>query len=100
MLIYSMEQQQWRIGRLQSKKTRVKTDMLGSNGKQSGESVESIRKTNQPSVFTATIIIIFTRRFTRDLISVPTPLNAHTLQRFNSALIMDSFCFSDEDRDL
>ena len=35
------EQQQWRIGRLQSKKTRVKTDMLRSIGKQSGESVES-----------------------------------------------------------
>ena len=34
-----MEQQQWRIGRLQSKKTRVKTDMLRSIGKQSGESV-------------------------------------------------------------
>jgi len=31
-----MEQQQWRIGRLQSKKTRVKTDMLRSIGKQSG----------------------------------------------------------------
>ena len=34
-----MEQQQWRIGRLQSKKTRVKMDMLRSIGKQSGESV-------------------------------------------------------------
>ena len=43
-LIYSMEQQQWRIGRLQSKKTRVKTDMLRSISKQSGESVESVRK--------------------------------------------------------
>jgi len=41
-LIYSMEQQHWRTGRLQSKKTRVKTDMLRSIGKQSGESVESV----------------------------------------------------------
>ena len=41
-LIYSMEQQHWRTGRLQSKKTTVKTDMLRSIGKQSGESVESV----------------------------------------------------------
>jgi len=39
-----MEEQQWRIGRLPSKKTRVKTDMLRSIGKQSGESGESVRK--------------------------------------------------------
>jgi len=39
-----MEQQEWRIGRLQSKKTRVKTDMLRSIGKQSGESVSGRRK--------------------------------------------------------
>ena len=38
------------------------------------------------------------RRFSRDFISVPAPLSAH--KRFNSALIMDSFCFSDEDLDL
>ena len=43
-LIYSIEQQQWRTGRLQSKKTRVKTDMLRSIGKQSGESVSGRRK--------------------------------------------------------
>jgi len=44
-LIYSMEQQQWRTGRLQSKKDyRVKTEMLRSIGKQSGESVKSVQK--------------------------------------------------------
>jgi len=43
--MYGMEQQQWRTGRIQSKKNyRVKTDMLTSIGKQSGESVESVRK--------------------------------------------------------
>ena len=39
-LIYSMEQQRWRTGRLE----RGKTDMLRSIGKQSGESAESVRK--------------------------------------------------------
>jgi len=40
-----MEQQQWRTGRLQSKKDyRVKTEMLRSIGKQSGESVKSVQK--------------------------------------------------------
>jgi len=35
-----MKQKQWRIGRQQSKKDyRIKTDMLRSIGKQSGESV-------------------------------------------------------------
>jgi len=43
--MYGMEQQQCRTGRLQSKKDyRVKIDMLRSIGKQSGESVESVRK--------------------------------------------------------